>query len=417
MEKILYIDCFAGISGDMAIAAFMDLGLDEKAVLEELKKLGVSGYDIEIRKINRFSISGTDVKVSLNGETNCLHHHEGHGHDHGHLHHHDSKERSLTDISHIINSSEITENAKRIAISIFTEIAKAEAVVHGKSLGEVHFHEVGAIDSIVDIVGAAICLDMLAIDRVVCSPVHEGQGFVHCQHGRLPIPVPAVVQMLGNSGIPIITEDVQAELVTPTGFGILKTIKDSCGKLPEMQVEKVGYGFGKTETGRLNALRVVLGYGERKQGRSPFTTKNDMVIMLETNLDDATGEVLGYVLNRIMEEGALDAYFTPIQMKKNRPGSMLSVMCNKEDVEALSQLIFAETGTLGIRVKETERIILERDIRVVSTPFGPIRAKVSTLNDKEHFKAEMEDCMKIAKEQGLPLKQVMSMIYKGWTKA
>lgn len=416
MEKILYFDCFAGISGDMTIAALLDLGLDEKAVLEELKKLGVSGYDIEIKKMNRFSISGTDVKVNLTGEVNCEHLHHGHGHDHEHHHHHDNKERSLTDISHIINSSKISENAKRIAIEIFTEIAKAEAIVHGLSLGEVHFHEVGAIDSIVDIVGAAICIDMLNVDTVICSPVHEGQGFVECQHGRLPIPVPAVVQMMGDSGIPVITEDIQAELVTPTGFGILKTVKSSCGKMPEMQVQKIGYGFGKTETGRLNALRVVLGYKEAAQKTGFERVKMDQVATLETNIDDCTPEILGYVIDSLMSEGALDAYFTPIYMKKNRPATMLSVICHKEDVEKLSTMILAETGTLGIRVKEIERIIVERDIRTVSTPFGPIRAKASILNGKSTFKPELDDCIKIAREKEMPLKDVIAIINKSLTR-
>ncbi|WP_027399273.1 nickel pincer cofactor biosynthesis protein LarC [Anaerovorax odorimutans] len=414
MEKILYFDCFAGISGDMTIAALVDLGLDEKKVIEEIKKLGVRGYEIEIKKVNRFSISGTDVKVVLNGDINCEHYHHDHSNDeqnnNHHHHHHNNRERSLTDISHIINSSDISENSKKIAIEIFTEIAKAEAVVHGKSLGEVHFHEVGAVDSIVDIVGTAICIDMLGVDEIVCSPVHDGQGFVDCQHGRLPIPVPAVVQMMKDSGITVITEDVQAELVTPTGFGILKTLKESCGKMPPMQVEKVGYGFGKTETGRLNALRVVLGYGDKDIISNYGDVKDDKVLIMETNIDDCSSEVLGYVFDKLMDAGALDVYFIPIHMKKNRPGVILSVICKKEDSEKLSAIIFSETGTLGIRVNETNRMVLDRDIRIISTSFGPIRAKVSKMNGKDKFKPELDDCVKIAKELGLPLKEVISII-------
>lgn len=416
MEKILYFDCFAGISGDMCLGALIDLGLDPSAVLAELKKLGVKGYDIEIQKINRFSISGTDVKVTLNGETDCVHEHDHepemhaehdheHTHGHEHSHHHDEKERTLSNIVHIIRSSGISERAKKIAIGVFGEIAKAEAAVHGTLLSEVHFHEVGAVDSIVDIVGTAICIDMLHVDRIVCSPVHEGQGFVNCQHGKLPIPVPAVIKMLGGSGISIVTEDIQAELVTPTGFGILKTVSEGCGKIPGMLVEGVGYGFGKTETGRLNALRVILGTASEQ-------TERDRVVLMETNIDDATGEALGYAMGKLLEAGALDAYFTPIQMKKNRPAVMLSVLCRPDDAEKLSDIVFRETSTIGIRMQELDRVTLKREIRTVQTELGKIRVKLVSVRGLERVQPEYEDCAKIAKEKGLPLNEVYEIVKK-----
>ena len=490
MERILYFDCFAGISGDMSIAALVDLGLDPDAVVREIEKLGVKGYHIEIKKVNRYVISGTDVTVQLTGDAECVHDHsngghvhsdghnhdhhdhshghghgdQGHGHahtdgahDHGHSHadhshshdhshhdhshdydhehhhgshSHDDRERSLSDISHIIRSSGISERAKEIAIAVFTEIAKAEAAVHGKPVEEVHFHEVGAIDSIVDIVGFAICIDMLKVDKIYCSPVHEGQGFIHCRHGRLPVPVPAVVKMLENSRISIVTEDVQAELVTPTGFGILKTISMGCGKMPEMLVEKVGYGFGKTDTGRLNALRVFLGTqaGDEPQkddietlGKSQEqehakedqikTGKHwDQVILMETNIDNTSGEALGYTAERLLKEGALDAYFTPIQMKKNRPATMLSVICRKEDAEKLSDLIFKETSTIGIRVRETERITLLREIRTVQTDLGEVRVKLVNVSGLERVQPEYDDCAKIAEENNLSLNEVYEIV-------
>ena len=421
MERILYFDCFAGISGDMSIGALVDLGLDPAAVLDEIKKLGVKGYDIEIKKIERFSISGTDVKVTLNGEVDCIHEHEHrghtHGHGHGHSHNHDENERSLSNIVHIIRSSGISDKAKQLSISIFGEIAKAEAAVHGKLISEVHFHEVGAIDSIVDIVGTAICIDMLKVDRVLCSPVHEGQGFINCRHGRLPVPVPAVVKMLGGSGISIITEDIQAELVTPTGFGILKTVTEGCGKMPEMLVESVGYGFGKTETGRLNALRVILGTSDKLSSKTtqetaqiPEDKVRDCVTLMETNIDNTTGETLGYTMDQLLKAGALDAYYTPIQMKKNRPAVMLSVICKMYDTEKLSDIIFRETSTIGIRTQEIERITLKREIRTVQTALGEVRVKLVIVRGLERIQPEYEDCARIAEENNLSINEVYEIV-------
>lgn len=456
MERILYFDCFAGISGDMSIGALVDLGLEPSAVIREIQKLGVKGYDIEIKKTSRCSISGTDVKVTLSGDADCVHEHGDSGHDHsqdhshghahehgdsghthshghehvdsghththgnGHSHHHDEKERNLADISHIIRSSGISEKAKELSIAIFSEIAKAEAAVHGKEIEEVHFHEVGAIDSIVDIVGTAICIDMLKVDRIYCSPVHEGQGFIHCRHGRLPVPVPAVVKMLEGSGIAVVTEDIQAELVTPTGFGILKTVSERCGKMPEMLVERVGYGFGKTETGRLNALRVILGTSDKQPKEAIKDTGpgenqdrgkiRDRVALLETNIDDAAGEMLGYAMERLMKAGALDAYFTPIQMKKNRPAVMLSVLCRTEDAESLSDIIFMETSTIGIRIQELERITLKREIRTVQTELGEVRVKSVVVRGLERIQPEYEDCAEIAMKNKLSIHEVYEIV-------
>lgn len=422
MERILYFDCFAGISGDMSIGALIDLGLNPDAVIEEIKKLGIKGYNIEIKKINKFSISGTDVKVTLTGEVDCRHNHgeSDQEHEHGHHHHHshDDRERSLADISHIIESSRISQRAKELSIKIFTEIAKAEAIVHNKKLEEVHFHEVGAIDSIVDIVGAAICIDMLKVDKIYCSPVHEGQGFVHCKHGRLPIPVPAVIQMLRGSEISIVIEDIKAELVTPTGFGILKTVSQGCRKMPEMLVESVGYGFGKTETGMLNALRVVLGTAEgiaegTHNGATTETARistSETVTLLETNIDDTTGEILGYTMDQLFAAGALDVFYTPIYMKKNRPAVMLSVLCKKNDVEKLSGIIFIETSTIGIRIRETQRITLEREIRTVQTELGEVSVKSFVVGGLERIQPEYEDCVKIARENNISLNEVYEIV-------
>lgn len=419
MEKILYFDCFAGISGDMSMGALIDLGLDPSAVIEEIKKLGVKGYDIEIKKTNQFSIRGTDVTVTLNGDTDCLHEHaHHHREDHEHAHHHGETERGLADVIHIIDSSSISEKAKELSVAIFTEIAKAEGAVHGKKMEEVHFHEVGAIDSIVDIVGTAICIDMLGADRIFCSPVHEGQGFIQCRHGRLPVPVPAVVKMLSGSGISIVTEDIEAELVTPTGFGILKTVSEHCGKMPEMLVESVGYGFGKTKTGRLNALRVISGTSYKQLQESiqdtaqvrSMTGERDKVTLMETNIDNTTGEMLGYTMDKLMKAGALDVYFTPIQMKKNRPACMLSVLCKEKDAETLSDIIFTETCTIGIRIQEIDRITLKREMKTVQTDLGEVRVKSVTVGGLERSRPEYEDCARLAEENNLSFNEVYEIV-------
>jgi len=277
----------------------------------------------------------------------------------------------------------------------------------------VHFHEVGAIDSIVDIVGAAICIDMLNVDRIYCSPVHEGKGFINCRHGRLPVPVPAVIKMLGGSGISIVTEDIEAELVTPTGFGILKTVSESCGAMPEMLVERVGYGFGKTETGRLNALRVILGTSVRNidstlDGKQEKA--HDKVMLMETNIDNTTGEMLGYTLDRLMKAGALDVWFTQIQMKKNRPAVMLSALCKKDDTDCISDIIFTETSTIGIRIQEIERITLNREIRTVKTELGEVRVKLVVVRGLERVQPEYVDCVKLAEENNLSLNEVYEIV-------
>jgi uncharacterized protein (TIGR00299 family) protein len=409
----------------MCLGALIDLGLDASEVIGELNKLGVKGYDIEIKKTNKYSISGTDVKVSLNRTDDSVHKNSEENdqkpqyQENAHNHRHDEKERSLADIRNIIQASGISKKAKDLSIAIFTEIAEAEAAVHGKSVEEVHFHEVGAIDSIIDIVGTAICIDMLKVDKIYCSPVHEGKGFVNCRHGRLPVPAPAVLKMLEGSGIPIITEDIEAELVTPTGFGILKTVSESSSKMPEMLVECVGYGFGKTETGRLNALRVIMGSkkvdnafeGDAESGQEKIREK---VTLLETNIDDVTGEILGYTMEKLRKAGALDLWYTPIQMKKNRPAYMMTVLCKESDAEGLSDIMFRETSTIGIRIRETDRIALKREIITINTELGEIRAKLVTVQGLERIQPEYEDCIRLAEEKNLSLNKVYEVVNRSY---
>ncbi len=417
--KVLYFDCFSGISGDMTLGALLDLGIDKAAFLAELEKLKVDGYSIEINKKIKNGISGTDVHVVLEetghhenseehqyGEIHHTdhHHHEEHEHTHENTHNHHS-ERNLEDIELIINQSDLRPRVKSMSTKIFREIARAEAKVHGKNINEVHFHEVGAVDSIVDIIGSCICLDMLGIERIFASELHEGKGFVKCAHGLLPVPVPAVMEMLCSSKIPLITEDIPFELVTPTGLGIIKMIASGFGKMPPMSIDKTGYGMGKRETGRFNALRVVMG-SLYQQDMIP----NDEISILETNIDNMSPEIMGYTMEKLLDSGALDVYYTPIYMKKNRPSAMLTVLVKSGEEKKISDIIFSETSTLGIRISHSQRFCMDRELVKVNTQYGAVRVKVANIGDIMKFAPEYEDCRSIALKTGMPIKEVYEMV-------
>ena len=400
--SILYFDCFSGISGDMTLGALLDLDVDRDAFLCELAKLNLSGYKIEIEKTIKHAITGTDVHVILDDENDDTHHEQEHCHEDRHeTHHHEH--RSLRDIEKIIDGSALKESVKESAKKVFREIARAEGKVHGLDMMDVHFHEIGAVDSIVDIVGVCICLELLGADEIYASELHEGRGFVSTQHGRLPIPVPAVMEMLGGSGIPLITENISCELITPTGIGLIKTIAKNFGAMPSICVEKNGYGFGKRETGKLNALRIVM-------GTALETEKKQDVIIMETNIDDMTPEALGYVMQKLFEQNALDVWFTPIYMKKNRLATKLSVLANEPDVGKIEDLIFAETTTIGVRKMLCDREVMARKTYVVQLTFGDVRVKVSARKNIEKISPEYEDCKKIAAQNEISIMEVYEMV-------
>jgi uncharacterized protein (TIGR00299 family) protein len=363
--KVLYFDCFSGISGDMTLGALLDLGVDEDRLIQELEKLNLIGYEISIKRMTKNGIFGTDVEIILADD---------HVHDDEHgseSDHNVFKHRTFKDIKELIVKSELSMRVKKLSIDIFTEIARAEANVHNTDIDKVHFHEVGAVDSIVDIVGTAICFEELEIERVYSSALHDGSGFIKCQHGEIPVPVPAVLEMLKNTAIPLIIDDISTELITPTGMGIIKTLSCDFGNMPAMSIERIGYGFGKRDTGKLNALRVVLGsmFEEDKL--------REEIIILETNLDDISSEVLGYTFEKLMESGALDVFFTPIYMKKNRPAYMLSIVCRQENEEKMIDCVFKETSTLGIRRSINSRYIMNRENIKIKTELGSISCKLS----------------------------------------
>ncbi|RBP58594.1 hypothetical protein DES36_12219 [Alkalibaculum bacchi] len=386
MKNILYLECYSGISGDMTVAALLDLGADEETLLQGLKSLNIDGYKIKISQTSKCGICAKDFNVILEE------HHKQH-----HFH------RNIKDINQIISSSNITQNAKEIALKTFKIIAEAEAKVHGKSIEEVHFHEVGAIDSIVDIVAVAICIDNLKIEQVIVSPIYEGHGHVKCQHGIIPVPVPAVVEIAKGENLQLKLTDTEGEMVTPTGAAIVAALKTR-NQLPKNYIiEKIGIGAGKKDFPKANILRAYI--------LQAIDNNEDQVILLRCNIDDMTGEELGFALEVIIEEGALDANFTPIFMKKNRPAYELTVICKEEDHTRLKKVIFKYTTTLGIRAIPSTRSIMKRTITNFSSTLGEVKIKEAKYEDITKRTIEYEDAKKIAKEHNLSVGEVFRTIY------
>ena len=372
--KTLYLDCFSGISGDMCLAALLDLGVvSPDEFVEAMKALDLDEYELSIDKTAKNSIAATDVRVIVKEHTHTHDHDHGHdrnhnhAHDHSHEHHH-THERNLANITDIINHSRITDRAKAMALKIFACIAAAEAKVHGTDIEHVHFHEVGAVDSIVDIVGVAVLIDMLGVERIVCSYISDGHGFVECRHGLIPIPVPATAQILSGCAAVVRQLDIESELVTPTGAAIVASLCDSFGAMPYMANALIGYGAGKKDFAFPNLLRVYLDETEEI---------GDFAEVVETNIDDMTAEAAGYVMERLFDAGALDVWFTPIHMKKNRPGYTVSVLCAQSDAYTFETILLRHTTTLGVRRYSTVRRMLQREAVSVDTEYGTVDIKLA----------------------------------------
>ncbi|MGH9904898.1 MAG: nickel pincer cofactor biosynthesis protein LarC [Pyrinomonadaceae bacterium] len=379
--KTLYFDCFAGVSGDMILGAMVAAGVDPTELKAQLSLLEVKGYTIEFEPVARAGMGATYARVQT-------------AHEHAH--------RNLSDILKIIYGSRLSEGVKDRAAKVFSRLAEAEARVHNQMVDQVHFHEVGALDSIIDVVGGPICFDLLGIDHFVCSPLHTGSGTVEMDHGRFPVPPPAVAELLKD--VPIYATEIKGELVTPTGAAIITTVCSEFGPLPNMKVEQIGYGAGTREYERFpNVLRVMIGeVAAQSKG-------DESLLIIETNVDDLSPQVFGHVMERALELGALDCYLTPIQMKKNRPGVLLSILCRPAEKERLTGLLFAETTTLGIRSYEVERRALDRQIVRVETQYGPIDVKVARLNGHVvNDMPEYEQCRAAALKAGVPLRSVDS---------
>lgn len=416
--KTLYLECNMGAAGDMLMAALTELMPDKDAFVKELNDLRIPQVNIERTTIAKCGIMGTHMVVTVNGEEEKsidvpmhahTHSHEGHTHAHGHSHYH----TSMKDIEHIIGHLNVPEKVKEDAIAVYKLIADAESHAHGRPVEEVHFHEVGAMDAVADIVGVCLAIYKLAPEQIIASPVHVGYGQIHCAHGILPIPAPATAHIL--QGIPIYGGRIEGELCTPTGAALLKHFAQSFGQMPMMAVEQTGYGMGMKDFTDANCLRAIIGNtveGQEQTGCHGAVQEMDSIIELCCNLDDMTPEKIGFVTELLMEEGAFDVYTTNIQMKKNRPAVMLTCMCAKEDREKFLTLILKHTTTLGVREYTCKRYGLKREIREVETIYGTVRVKAASGYGVAKEKPEYEDMARIAKEKKISLAEIEKEVYK-----
>jgi uncharacterized protein (TIGR00299 family) protein len=379
--KVAYFDCFSGASGDMILGSLLDAGLDINDLKKELSKLNLSGYEILTKKENRKGISGIKFSVKLM---------------------HDHKHRNLDDICQIIDTSSIDNDVKNQSKSIFQRLAVTEAKIHDKSVDEIHFHEVGAVDAIVDIVGTVVGLRLLRIQEVHSSRLHLGTGFVECAHGTLPVPAPATLELV--KGIPVYSTGIEEELVTPTGAAILSTLSRSFGQIPCMRIEKSGYGLGSRDISIPNVLRVIIGETEKD-------LEEDTVQLIETNIDDMNPQFYDHVMELLYHNGAKEVFLTPVYMKKNRPGTLLSAIASPENVDSLVHVILRETTTLGVRISDVKkRKILTRKSALIETELGKVRVKISGNGDKKTIQPEYEDCKKLAKKHNIPIREVFDEV-------
>jgi uncharacterized protein (TIGR00299 family) protein len=378
--KVAYFDCFSGISGDMILGALVDLGVDVDYLKGQFKKIDISGYDIKAKKVEKQHIHGTKVDIVIKEK---------------------QRHRSLKDINELIDKSGLDKEVKQSSKKIFLKIAEVESKIHNIDINKVHFDEIGALDSILDVVGAVIGLKKLNIEKVYSSHLNLGRGFVECSHGLIPVPAPATAEIL--KGVPVYSTNVEAELVTPTGSAVITSLTNDFGPMPPMTIDKLGYGAGKADFQHPNLLRIFIG-----DLVSAYDT--DFTNMIETNIDDINPEIYSYLVQKLLDHGALDVFLTNIQMKKSRPAVKLSVISSLEDTEKLTDMIFNETTTLGVRIYQTERRKLFIKKKRVKTKYGDITIKVGKLNDKvKTISPEYEDCQSIAEKNNIPLKDIYDL--------
>lgn len=377
--RIAYFDCFSGISGDMALGALIACGISVDDLRSDLNHLGIRGWKLDARPTSQNGIGAVDVTVQSGDES-------AHG-------------RHLSDIESILNSSDLPDVVCKRALAVFTRLAEAEARVHQTTPERIHFHEVGAIDAIVDIVGTCLALERLKVDRIECSALPMGRGFAECMHGTIPLPAPAVLELAKN--VPTYGVDIEGELVTPTGAALVSTLASQFGPMPAMKIVSTGYGSGKKRFGnRPNLLRVVIGEAEAPGGGAE-------VVVIETNVDDLSPQFYERISERLFESGALDVYLTPVQMKKCRPATLLTVLCDPDSEESLAEIVFQETTTLGIRIQVARRLCMERKWVPVETQYGAVRMKVGEWRGKETTAMpEYEDVLRLARESGAPIRKI-----------
>ena len=441
-HSILYLECNSGISGDMTVAALLDLGADRQILLDALSSLPLTGYSIEIKDVYKSGIRACDFNVildhdnhdhdmdylhghahsmtdehdhshNLSDEHGQIHRHDHsmtvgdvHGHDTDesqHIHHHHHDARNLNDITKIIQTGQLSSGAKDLALKIFQILAEAEAAVHGKTLEEIHFHEVGAVDSIVDIVAVAVCIDNLSPSGIVISALTDGKGQIRCQHGLIPVPVPAVTAIAMQNDLTLNISDVEGELVTPTGAAIAAAVRTVTTLPKEFRIRRIGFGAGKRDYAATGLLRAML-----LQPLSKDT--HDTILSLETNVDDCSGEALSYTMQLLLDAGALDAFCIPIYMKKNRPACLLKVLCNPEQRTEMESIIFRNTTTIGIRIQEMQRTKLPRKIFALETPWGMADVKCCTYGNDTYYYPENDSVSRLAKQNGTGFTEMYNMI-------
>jgi len=388
---LVYFDCYAGISGDMIVGALLDLGFDLEVLKSQLAALKLDGYTLGSQRVERGAISASKFDVNLDQTP--------------------QPKRSLADIRSIIIESTLSELTKQRSIATFERLAVAEAEVHGTTVDKVHFHEVGAVDSIVDIVGAMIGFEHLKVDKFLCSSLRVGSGTVQTDHGALPVPAPATLNLL--KGVPIYAGDIKGEFVTPTGAAIISTLCSEFGPLPAVRVEKVGYGAGsRNPKGFSNALRVLIGEDVNVAAASqsaPSSAHDETIFVVETNIDDMNPQAYGFAMERAFEIGALDVFITHAQMKKDRPGVLLTALCRASELDAILELVLQQTTTLGVRYYQASRRVLVRTIETVDTEYGAVRIKVARDGERTlHFQPEYDDCVSLATMAGVPVLEVLS---------
>jgi len=382
--KVMYLDCFAGISGNMLLGALIDAGLPEEILREQLSALHLHGYDLIVKKVVKCGIQAVYVDVKLTA-----------GHDHHHRH--------LVDIFTIIDNSHLEQKVKESSKQIFLRLAQAEAKVHGTTVDAIHFHEVGAVDAIIDIVGTAFGLHYLGIEAIYASKLHVGSGFVQCAHGLMPVPAPATAELLKN--IPYYSGDITKELVTPTGAAVIATLGSRYGGMPQEFIsESISYGAGTWDLPIPNVLRMHM-------GRMVETHVPDETIVIEANIDDLNPQIFPYVMDKLLAMGVFDVWLTPIIMKKNRGGTLLSILLSSQLLDQVTEILFTETSTIGLRHYVTQRIMAAREIINVTVPWGTARVKISSYQDQVcSITPEYEDCKRLAIESGIPLKEVQQAV-------
>ena len=389
---IAYVDMFSGISGDMTLGALIDLGVPVDWIKEELSHV-LRGFQLKTSIVYKHHLKAIDLIVDVSDK--------------------DNSSRNYKDIKELIKNNSLPEKVKENSLFAFEKIARAESVIHGKDIETVHFHEIGGIDSIVDIIGSFLCVEYLGIKKVYASPVPLGSGFVTCSHGKIPVPVPATVAILKD--IPVTPSDANTEIVTPTGAAIIATLASCFGRMPEMTIQKVGYGAGKRDTGSglPNLLRIILGKEIKDQKEDKATIQKEAIYVVKTNVDDMSPEVSGFLMETLFENQALDVCYVPVQMKKNRPGTQIEVMCRKEDLDNIVHIILTQTTSIGVRCHECERFFLLREKAFVKTLFGKLQVKKITNPDNTvRFVPEYDVAKRIAKQKKIALKDVYNQILR-----